>query len=330
MALRGHLYASGRLKADRLSRPVISIGNLTMGGTGKTPAVIAIGRMLEEQGLRLSILLRGYKGSHATDFLLVSDGDRRLAGVESAGDEALLLAANLPRAVVAVGRRRAIAGHNVEQRFPVDVHLLDDGFQHLQLQRNFNLVLVDTTNPWGGGLPPWGRLREPTRSIRRADAVLLTRVKPGENYQPILDELRRYKPSLPVFRARQTLAEAVGVDRGEQKVLPGLGGKPLLAFAGIGNPRQFFDSLEDWGAQVAHTIPFRDHHRYTAADIENIKAQCLALGLDSVATTEKDAGRFSQSALEPLRVIVVKMKFEIEERAPLLELLLHALGTHRK
>ena len=169
--LRGWGYAAGVFRVARLQSPVISVGNLTMGGTGKTPTTIALGKRLLDSGHRVAILSRGYKGEHSGGPLLVSDGQCIHTTAKEAGDEALVIARNLPRALVAVARKRAQAGAWLEKHFGVDVHLLDDGFQHLQLHRDLNLLVVDATNPFGGGLPPRGRLREPLDAIRRADAV---------------------------------------------------------------------------------------------------------------------------------------------------------------
>ena len=183
--LRNRGYEAGWFRVQRLNRPVISIGNLTLGGTGKTPTVIALGKMLQGAGYSVSVLLRGYKGRHRGGPLLVSDGRRIRSESALAGDEALVIARNLPGALVTVGKDRARAGRWIESRRPVDLHLLDDGFQHRKLHRCLDLVLVDVTNPFGGGqVVPAGQLREPLEALRRADAVILTRTRPRAGLRP--------------------------------------------------------------------------------------------------------------------------------------------------
>jgi tetraacyldisaccharide 4'-kinase len=317
--IRNGLYSSGLRRVHRLKQPVISVGNLTMGGTGKTPTVIALGRMLQEAGCSVSVLLRGYKGENIGEPLLVSDGESLLASSQSAGDEAVVIAKNLPRAIVAVGKDRVRTGEWVEQRFRVDAHLLDDGFQHLRLYRNLNLLLVDVTNPFGGERPPpLGRLRESLDGIQRADAVLLTRTQPGGNYQSLIERVRSYKPSILCFRVTQKLVVS---SRSQDSGLPGLDGLTALAVAGIANPTQFFDLLERQGLKLADTLVFPDHHRYSVRDLKQVKKRCKQREMEFVVTTEKDAENLDASALDPLRLIVVKVTFVFEDVAEIRKML---------
>lgn len=323
--LRNGLYSSGLRRVHRLKQPVISVGNLTMGGTGKTPTVIALGRLLQEAGCSLSVLLRGYRGENAGHPLLVSDGESLLTSSQLAGDEALVIAKNLPRAIVAVGKDRARTGQWVEQRFSVDAHLLDDGFQHLGLYRDLNLLLVDVTNPFGGDHPPpLGRLRESLDGIQRADAILLTRTQPGQDYRSVIERVRCHKLVIPCFRATQKL---IASSSSEDSGLTGLEGFAALAFAGIANPAQFFDSLERQGVKLAGTLSFPDHHRYSARDLRHIKEQCKEQGIERVVTTEKDAENFQALALDPLRLVVAKVIFRFEDVAEIRKLLLDTVGA---
>ncbi len=330
--LRNRLYDTGWLRVHRLKRPVVSVGNLTLGGTGKTPTVIALGRMLQESGYSVSVLLRGYKGSHRGGPLLVSDGRRIGSEAAVAGDEALVIAKNLPEALVTVGKDRARAGQWVESWSSVDVHLLDDGFQHRRLDRCLDLVLVDVTNPFGDGLMvPAGQLREPLEALARADAVMLTRTHPGGSYERLTRELQHFKPGIPCLLSRQILESASErAPRGETLEVS-LEGRRALAFAGLANPEQFFVSLRQSGVDLAQTLRFGDHHRYSTRDLAAIRRRCQALQVDTVITTEKDAENFPASSmdLETLQVLTVKVTFEFVGNG-LRELLRLAMGRESR
>ena len=326
--LRNRGYDAGWLEVQRLERPVISVGNLTLGGTGKTPTVIALGKMLQAAGYSVSVLLRGYKGGHRGGPLPVSDGHSIRSDSGLAGDEALVIARNLPRARVTVGKDRAGAGRWIESRSAVDLHLLDDGFQHRRLHRCLDLVLVDVTNPFGGGRTvPSGQLREPPAALRRADAVILTRTRAGEDYDPLIRELRRFKPELPCFLSTQTVEPVGRGTGGEKRVETPLAGCRALAFAGLANPRQFFDSLRRQGVEVVRTLPFSDHHRYSARELSAIGERCRELRVDTAITTEKDAENLPPASLRPpaLRVLIARVSFEFPGDG-LRNLLLQAVG----
>ena len=331
--LRNRGYEAGWFRVQRLNRPVISIGNLTLGGTGKTPTVIALGRMLQGAGYSVSVLLRGYKGRHRGGPLLVSDGRRIRSESALAGDEALVIARNLPGVLVTVGKDRARAGRWIESRRPVDLHLLDDGFQHRKLHRCLDLVLVDVTNPFGGGqVVPAGQLREPLEALRRADAVILTRTRPGQAYDHLTRKIRGFKPGLPCFRSTQSLEPAAGKTAGEERVETPLAGCRALAFAGLANPEQFFDSLRQQGVELVQTLPFGDHHRYSARELTAIGRRCRELGVDTAITTEKDAENLPPASLHPqaLRVLIARVSFEFVGEG-LQELLMQTLAriSHR-
>lgn len=311
--LRNRGYDAGWLKVRRLQRPVISVGNLTLGGTGKTPAVIALGTMLQGAGYSVSVLLRGYKGRHRGGPLPVSDGRRIRSNSGLAGDEALVIARNLPGAMVTVGKDRARAGRCIESRGGADLHLLDDGFQHRRLHRCLDLVLVDVTNPFGGGrLAPSGRLREPPKALRRADAVILTRTRPGQDYDSLTRELRRFKPELPCFLSTQTVEPIARRTAREERVEAPLSGCRALAFAGLANPHQFFDCLRQQGVELVQPLPFGDHHRYSVRDLTAIGERCRELRVDTAITTEKDAENLPPASLHPaaLRVLIARVSFE--------------------
>jgi len=329
--LRNWLYSDGLFRARKLKQPVISVGNLTMGGTGKTPTVIALGQLLQKAGYSVSILLRGYKGLNRGRPLLVSDGKTILSNSRMAGDEALVIAKNLPEALVVVAKNRAQAGAWVESRFPVDIHLLDDGFQHRKVHRNLNLVLIDVTNPFDGGrLPPLGRLREPLEGLSRSDAVILSRTQIGRTYPSIIDTVRSHNPDIPCFLARQKFASATIFHQGQTVTVGNLQDTRALAFAGLANTRQFFDSLKDWGVGLVETLSFPDHHRYRSEDLDRIKEKCMELGTDTVVTTEKDFENFEVCGLDPLRVVVVKVGFEFDDLEGLRKILQDKVGALKR
>jgi tetraacyldisaccharide 4'-kinase len=326
--LRNWLYSNGLFRVHQLKQPVISVGNLTMGGTGKTPTVIALGQLLQRAGYLVSVLLRGYKGLNRGRPLLVSNGRTILTDSRMAGDEALVIAKNLPTALVAVAKNRAQAGAWVESHFPVDVHLLDDGFQHRKVHRNLDLVMIDVTNPFDGGkLPPLGKLREPLEGLSRSDAVILSRTQIGQAYPFIIDTIRSHNSGIPCFLSRQRFASATIFHQGQAVTVRNLQNTRALAFAGIANTRQFFKSLKEWGVGLVDMLSFPDHHRYRPEDLDRIKERCLELGIDTVVTTEKDLENFEACRFDPLRVVVVKVGFEFDDLEGLRKILLDKVGV---
>ncbi len=325
--LRGWGYTAGVLRTARLQAPVISIGNLTMGGTGKTPTTIALGKWLLDSGHRVAILSRGYKGAHDSGPLLVSDGQRIHTTANEAGDEALVIARNLPRALVVVARKRAEAGAWLEQHYGVDVHLLDDGFQHLQLHRDLNLLVVDVTNPFGGGLPPRGRLREPLDAIGRADAVILSRTELGHAYDELIEKIRRYKPGIPCLLARQKLVSLRKLGEEEELPLAALSGLGVIAFAGIANPAQFLTTLGQAGIRVSQSFSFPDHHHYRARDYQRLVRECEKQDVNVLITTEKDAENLSAAGFGPREVFTAKVAFEFDDPHRLSKLLSDVAGV---
>jgi tetraacyldisaccharide 4'-kinase len=286
-------YSRGWLASSRLAAPVVSVGNLTFGGTGKTPTVIALVRDLVRRGRRPAVLTRGYGRIAGDPIVLV--GPEPKATVASAGDEPLELAARLPGVPVVVDADRIRGGIEALTR-GADVLVLDDGFQHLRLERDLNLLLVDAGDPWGGGrMPPSGRLREPLSGLARADAVVVTKV-PADP-EPILAEVRRVvaeiAPGLPVLAAR---LEPTAVRRGAGAAAPGaLAGMRVLAVAGLGRPEGFADLLRGAGAEIVETRWFADHHRFTDAEVGAAAEAAEAAGA-VVVTTAKDAVKMPADA----------------------------------
>jgi tetraacyldisaccharide 4'-kinase len=287
VAARNRLYDGGVLKQQKLPRPVISVGNLTVGGTGKTPTVIFIAHLLKDHGYRPAVLSRGYGGNANAPVNVVSDGSRILMGWREAGDEPILIAGAAPGIPVLTGSRRLLTGRAAVETFGADVLILDDAFQHRPLFRDIDMVLLDAARPFGNGfLLPRGPLRESTDSLRRADILL--RTGEAENGEPL-----REAESLPSFRA---IHKPQGVVAGETKrieTVAALSGQKVFAFAGIGSPAAFRRSLTELGAAVVGFRIFPDHHPYDLSDIKNLRRLAVESGAARIVTTEKDGIRLA-------------------------------------
>ena len=321
------LYASGTWRQQRLDRPVVSVGNLSVGGAGKTPFVIWLFSALVERGLRPAVLTRGYRRPAGAGTLLFTRAGHGAAwppDAASAGDEVqVMLRGGL--APVGVDANRLRAGRALEAQCAVDLHLLDDGFQHLALVRDLDIVLVDSSRPpWEDDLLPAGRLREPPLALSRAGVVVLTRVQDWTASEPLETRLRHLAPQAEIYRTRTRLRAEAGAAGpsvpGPASSQLALGSaQPALAFAAVGNPRAFFADLCVAGFRVVGTQPFRDHHRYTARDLRQLEQRARRVGAEALLTTEKDAANLSESCrngLElPLRV--VGMELEVERGAEL-------------
>lgn len=278
---RRRWYLRNPARRVRLARPVVSVGNLRVGGSGKTPAVMAIARILLEQGERPCVLSRGYKRRDAgARVTVVSDGHQVLSDVAHAGDEPLLLARSLPGVPVVVCADRHAAGLLAESRFSPTVHLLDDGFQHVRLWRDIDLLMVDETDLADRVLPA-GRLREPLANGAIADAVL---VQGDERAVKAVAARLHVSAGFRVVRTlgrAMPLSSGAGVDQG----------MPIFAIAGIAKPDRFFDDLRTSGWRVAGTRAFPDHHWFDASDISSVVADAAARGAAAIVTTTKDAVR---------------------------------------
>ncbi len=287
---RGKLYEKGWLREARLPRPVISVGNLTVGGTGKTPVVIWLANWLRTNGKRVGILSRGYRRANTADCVLVSDGRECLVGPEEVGDEPFLMAQRCPGAVIAVGNDRYKLGLWALERLDVDCFLLDDGFQHLRLYRDCNLLLIDASDRRGlSALLPRGRLREPLIGARRATAILITR---ANQTRQALDIIRPLQSAIghafsPIHIAFHT-PTMMNVATHEVKSSDWLHGKRVLMFSGIGNALSFRLAVERMGVTIVRELEFTDHFPYSAAHIESICGDAQQHDVDVVLTTEKD------------------------------------------
>ena len=293
--LRALLYQWGWFAQRRLPVPVVSVGNLTLGGTGKTPVVIALTDWLLAQGKRVAILSRGYRRTSADSCLLVSDGKCLLAGPNEAGDEPYLMAQRCPKAIVAVGADRYQLGDWLLQRFPVDCLVLDDGFQHLGLHRDVNLLLVDATDVEGlVALVPAGRLREPLQAAARATAIVVTRADVPAQVREVGQRLKATLGTIPdpiqvVFRPECL----VSVVAGSLQPLSWSKGKTALLCSGVGHADSFHSLVDLLGVRVLDEMVYADHHTYTSQDVERLCARATELQAELVVTTEKDAGKLA-------------------------------------
>ena len=315
VSARAWLYGKGVLKSRRLPRPVVSIGNLTVGGTGKTPMTLYLARLLKARGYRVAVISRGYRGGLEKTGGVVSDGSRVLADAASAGDEPCLMANKLSGIPVVVGRDRFAAGMLAIKRFSPDVILLDDAFQHLGLRRDVDLVLLDSRQPLGNGrLLPGGTLREPLTALKRADAFILTRcssredglvkrLPEGIDPRPVFYSAHR--PHLLSPQSQSTAKKAPGafglVPGGPELVQ----GKAVLAFSGIARNDDFRSTLGRYPLALRDHLEYTDHHRYTAADLQAIQRRARDVSAQVLCTTEKDYVRLPPGAAWPIDLVVV-------------------------
>ena len=314
MRARLAAYKSGLLKTKRLNAPVISVGNLTTGGTGKTPLVAWVCRVLAREGRKVTILTRGYGRANAGQRVVASDGVNVLTSTEQAGDEPQLLAENLKGiASVICDSDRAAAGQWAIEKLGADVLVLDDGYQHLQLARDLNIAIIDATNPWGGGHQlPYGMMREPRNSLARADCVVLTRNNEESDPAVLKGEINRFTAA-PIFTSRMQTSLVRRVDAVQPTKLTAIA-QPVAAFCGIGNPSSFFDHLRREGFTLAHARAFPDHHRYQQGDIDHLCKAAKATGASSLITTAKDAVKLRDFAFElPCYVLEIDVVIDQEE-----------------
>jgi len=289
--MRALLYYWGWFAQRRLPVPVLSVGNLTLGGTGKTPVVILLAEWFLAQGKRVAILSRGYRRTSTDPYLLVSNGERLLVGPNEAGDEPFLMAQRCPKAIVAVGADRYELGYWVLDRFPIDCLILDDGFQHLGLYRNVNLLLVDATDAEGlAALVPAGRLREPIQAAARATAIVVTRADLPAHVTEVCHRLQAAigpmaAPIQVVFRPESL----VSVVTGASQPLSWSKGKTALLCSGVGHAGSVRSLVERIGIKILDEVVYVDHHAYTSQDVQQLRARATERKAELVVTTEKDA-----------------------------------------
>jgi tetraacyldisaccharide 4'-kinase len=306
-------YRRGWATVRRLPCRVVSIGNLTVGGTGKTPIVESVARFLQQEGLRVGVLSRGYGGRQLPSPTIISDGKRCLVPPDVAGDEPVLLAEHLVGLPVVVGKDRYAAGRLAVKRFGVNVIVLDDGFQHVQLARDLDILLLDAVRPFGNGrLFPRGDLRERPAAMARADAIVLTH---GEaDTAPSTTTLKLIHPALPLFRSQHEPLDLRALADGSTLPLASLKGQRAIAFCGIGTPDHFRQTLQRLEAEIVAFVAFPDHHPYTRPEIEKLVLMAKQHRAEILVTTEKDGVRLRR--LQPLteRVWTLRIRATIVEQ----------------
>jgi len=304
--LRAWLYAQEFLKQKRLDRPVISVGNLTVGGTGKTPMVIWLAQRLLAEGKRVAILSRGYKGSGGTS------------------DEIEVMKFRLQqRTLFGVGADRYEQGKRLEAN--VDVFVLDDGFQHLRLARDVNILLIDAAQPLARQtMLPTGNLREPVSAMTRADILVFTRTETVPGTSAALEKFQEF----PVFSAATRLVGFHRFGPGIQVLTTEeIGPGPFYAFCGIGNPRAFFQDLQNWKLPLADRCEFADHHRYDARDARELEDAAQRAGAKALLTTEKDAQNLARVKFEAIPLYIAMIDLEISKEDAFLSLVREKIET---
>jgi tetraacyldisaccharide 4'-kinase len=311
----------------KLSVPVVSVGNITAGGTGKTPVTLEL--LIDLTPLKPGLLTRGH-GRDMREIVLLPRGDER-PPLESTGDEAQLYirSTHLP---IGIGADRAETGARLIEQTDVGMMMLDDGFQHLQLHRDFDLVLIDAMKAFGGGhLLPLGRLREPLEGLARADAFLITRSRAVANLQAIVSTLRRYNPKAPVYFAWLENRRWTNL-KGETLNVRAFADKKAIAFCGLGNPDSFWRSLADVGVNPMERHFYGDHHRYTPNEVRRLARHSLEQGAEVLLTTAKDAVNLCpefEAVAAPLKVYWLEIGIGIDRRDDLLAQIERKVGAPR-
>ncbi|MCX5910281.1 MAG: tetraacyldisaccharide 4'-kinase, partial [Deltaproteobacteria bacterium] len=309
VSLRVQFYSWSIFRIHSLPCKVVSVGNITLGGTGKTPFVCLLAGLLKSRGLRVAILSRGYSGDLQGDLGVVTNGQKILMSPQQAGDEPYLLAEKLQGVPIIVGRNRYRSGRFAVEHFQSEVLILDDGFQHIALRRDVNFLLLDASSPFGNGnLLPRGVLREPVSQLLRADAIILTKIGMSGN----ISDSKRISLKLvhpgPFF---QMDYEPCAVRAyGQKEVLPleHLKGKKVLAFSGVARPESFQHTLRQLDLHISAIEIFPDHHWYGPKDWERLLTRARGMGVDGFITTEKDLVRIKNLQPSPLPLWAVSIR----------------------
>lgn len=317
---RNRLYDSGVFESHDLAARVISIGNITTGGTGKTPLVAYIANVLAERGEKVCVLTRGYGRKDPMNRVLVSDGENILATATESGDEPFELANELlGKASVIADADRVAAAEWAKRRFGVTVFVLDDGFQHRKAKRDVDIVCIDATNPFGGGkMLPAGRLREPLHNLSRADVIVITRADLVEDISNLKFEISKWAPDAVVFVARNKIERLVKLEEfhaNTNQAKKATSETNAFAFCGLGNPNGFFEYLRKEKIYLTGTKAFPDHHIYSQQEVDELHDNAYRSSAAMLLTTAKDAVKLSNFKFEiPCFVVEIETAIEDQDR----------------
>jgi len=309
--IRKSLYSPGLIKPKKLSAKVISVGNITAGGSGKTPFVLYLAKKLQEKGLNFAILTRGYKRLSKNTREIKKNGSPDIKW-EQVGDEPYLLSNHLPEIPIIVDKDRFHSGKIAQDKYKADYLLLDDGFQHWRLKRDLDIVMIDaSTDLEEEKLLPAGRLREPLSSLKRANLFVLTRVDQSEYKDKMKKLLQRYNPQAPIV---ESILQTSSIQNWKDKTeidLSQLQSKKGLAFCGIGNPYSLERTLKSLGLEILNAFFFLDHYIYTRKDLLSLQTEAKKSGAEYLISTEKDSIRLPDTGELTIPLLVVKVELKI-------------------
>lgn len=321
MNARNFLYDRGAFRSYRVGVPVISVGNITVGGTGKTPLVVHIAQLIADAGGRPAIVSRGYRRKNENELVVVSDGEKIIDDAKISGDEPLEMAfAMRGRAAVVCDADRVRGSVYAVEKLGATAIVLDDGFQHRRVRRELDILTIDATSAFGGKRTvPGGRLREPLSNIARADAIVITRAEQADDPAALESEIRTRNKRARIFTCRTRLDDLILFGNPDSpKEQPGK--RKYFLFCGLGNPRQFERFVEAQGLEICGTEEFPDHHRYTEQDIARIQGKAESSGAVALLTTMKDAVKLSSLGLS-FPCYGAKISLEIDVPSKFLDLI---------
>jgi len=306
------LYSRGVLKTHRLPCRIISIGNITLGGTGKTPTAIYLAHLFQNRGIQPVVLSRGYKAQSSVPTAVVSDGTTTLMDAQEAGDEPFLLSQALPGVPVIIGADRTVSGRLACEEFSPEVVILDDGFQHQRIKRDVDIVLIDLHHGFGNGhLLPRGILREPVSALSRANIFLLTKQMGDGTDNQLKQQIRRHNPDAPIYHTRYAVNSFRTLNEQQEIHLNHLKGKKVLALSGIGNPHYFSFLLKQSGMLVTEERTLPDHHDYTVDDIPKVREYLS--DVDYIVTTAKDSCKMNRELFYDLPILTLEVVLQIDD-----------------
>ena len=315
MNVRNTLYEKGVFKSHALGAKTVSVGNLTVGGTGKTPLVAFVAETLFEAGETVCILTRGYGRINPKERVLVTDGENILADARTAGDEPFELAEKLSgKAVIVADADRVSAGLWAREKFGITAFVLDDAFQHRKVKRDLDIVCIDATNPFGNRkVLPSGILREPLKNLKRADTIVITRANLVENIENLKSEISKYTGA-PIFISQNKFSNLKEINLKSETQNSKLKTQNSLAFCALGNPNNFFEQLRRENFNLTATEIFPDHHFYSPEDIAKLEKKARESGAEILITTAKDAAKlYGLNVNFPVFVAENRIIFENEK-----------------